>query len=225
MEKVFRGQTISLNIYICLLTGPICSAKANVLEVILGDDNSVQNGSVFRFVKGNGVKELKAEKDFAPEATGSVTVLIRQRDRLKRPEFSLTGPTEICPDTSATVLLSNMKGFGRGKTEIQWTITNNNGDTLEDFGSTEANARKLKIESAKLKNGITYKVSVSAKNLITSKTTSKNITMTKVSDKALSVQISGPSIIRSDQILRLKARSRVCGGETTASSTFSVNSF
>ena len=91
-------------------------------------------------------------------------------------------------------------------------------DTSEFTGS-----RKLKIEPSQLEDGTSYAVSVSVKNKFTSKTTSKNITLTRVSDSGLTVEILGPSTIRSDQILRLKAKSKICGSEATAASTFSVN--
>ena len=41
-------------------------------------------------VKGNGIKELKAEADYAPEATGKVAIVARARDGAARPEFSVT---------------------------------------------------------------------------------------------------------------------------------------
>ena len=41
-------------------------------------------------VKGNGIKELKAEADYAPEATGKVAIVARTRDGAARPEFSVT---------------------------------------------------------------------------------------------------------------------------------------
>ena len=176
---------------------------------------------MLRLVKGNGIKELKAEEDFAPEATGSVTVLIRNKDKDKSPDFSLSGPSEICPDSPVTVTLSNMKGIGRGRQPIDWTVTSQDGNKLDTSEFT--GSRKLKIEPSQLEDGTSYAVSVSVKNKFTSKTTSKNITLTRVSDSGLTVEILGPSTIRSDQILRLKAKSKICGSEATAASTFSVN--
>ena len=176
---------------------------------------------MLRLVKGNGIKELKAEEDFAPEATGSVAVLIRNKDKDKSPEFSLSGASEICPDSPVIVTLNNMKGIGRGRQSIDWTVTSQDGNMLDTSEFT--GSRRLKIEPSQLEDGTSYVVSVSAKNKFTSKTTSKNITLTRVSDSGLTVEILGPSTIRSDQILRLKAKSKICGSEATSASTFSVN--
>ena len=80
------------------------------MAVRLGADASISNGTevgtnryfyrqpenIFFFpvqvslVKGNGIKELKAEADYAPEATGKVAIVARARDGAARPEFSVT---------------------------------------------------------------------------------------------------------------------------------------
>ena len=175
---------------------------------------------MLRLVKGNGIKELKAEEDIDPEATGSVSVIIRKVDKDRIPSFSLSGPSEICPDSPVTVTLSNIKGMGRGRQAIDWTVTDQDGNQLDT--SRYTGKRQIKMEPSQLKDGTNYIVSVSAKNKFTSKAASKNITMTRVSDNALSVEIMGPSTIRSDQILRLKAKSKICGTESNTDSSFTV---
>lgn len=214
-----KSSAIMIKTLFCL--GPTCSSKANILEVVLGESAEVKNGTVLRLAEGNGIKELKAEDDFAPEATGIVAVIIRKVDNDKSPEFSISGPSEICPDSPVTVTLSNMKGIGRGRQLIDWNVTSQDGNQLDT--SRYAGSRKIKIEPAQLEDGKNYIVSVSAKNKFTSRSTTKNITLTRVSTNALSVEISGPSTIRSDQILRLKAKSKICGSESSAASTFSVS--
>ena len=177
---------------------------------------------MLRLAKGNGIKELKAEEDFAPEATGSVTVTIRQMDKDKSPKFSISGPSEICPGSPVIVTLTNMKGIGGGRQSIDWRVSL---DGIQVDTSRYAGSRRLKLESAQEDVG-NYIVSVSVKNKFTSRTTSKNITLTTISENALSVEISGPSTIRSDQILRLKAKSKICGSDSSsAASSFSVNLF
>ena len=51
-------------------SNPECSGKANVLLVRLDADNKVNNGSKITLKPGNGIKELKSEEDYSPEAKG-----------------------------------------------------------------------------------------------------------------------------------------------------------
>ena len=92
-----------------------------MLIVTLGSDHSVKLGTTLTLKTGNNIRELKSEADYGEEAKGSVTIVTSKSSETK-PDFKLSSPAEICPGSSFDVELSDLKGYGRGKKQIDWTI-------------------------------------------------------------------------------------------------------
>ena len=104
-----------------LFADPSCSERADMLIVTLGSDHSVKLGTTLTLKTGNNIRELKSEADYGEEAKGSVTIVTSKSSETK-PDFKLSSPAEICPGSSFDVELSDLKGYGRGKKQIDWTI-------------------------------------------------------------------------------------------------------
>ena len=67
-----------------------------------------------------------------------------------------------------------------------------------------------------LEDGITYAVNVSTSNFLGLSSKNKSVTFRRSpADAAISVHIVGPTSIRSLQNLNLRARTRVCGDNST----------
>ena len=92
-----------------------------MLIVTLGSDHSVKLGTTLTLKTGNNIRELKSEADYGEEAKGTVTV-VKSKSSETKPDFKLSSPAEICPGSSFDVELSDLKGYGRGKKQIEWTI-------------------------------------------------------------------------------------------------------
>ena len=125
---------------------PECVGRANLLVVKLGENNKVKNSTVLTLKTGNGIKQLKAQDNYDYEASGTVTVMARADDRKSKPEFSLSGPSEICPGSPVKIVVNNMKGFGRGKREFTWDTDSPAGSDLYNLVK-QNNKHKLKINS------------------------------------------------------------------------------
>lgn len=187
---------------------PECVGKANILEIKLGSNHEVVNGTQVSLAVGNGVQELKAEGSFAVEATGSVTIMAKSQD-LTKPEFTLTGPSEICPNSPVKIEIGHMKGFGRGKKTITWEL---NGLSNQEATVNKAkNKAKLVLSPEDLENVSTFNVAVEARNFLDQKADKKNLTLKMISSSALSVQIRGPAVISADKNLKLKVKTQLCG--------------
>lgn len=109
---------IDLNV---MFVDPKCAGKADMLIVTLGSGHSVKLGTKLTLKTGNNIRELKSEQNYGEEASGTVTI-IKSKSSKSKPDFKLSSPAEICPDTSFNVELSDMKGYGRGKRQIDWSI-------------------------------------------------------------------------------------------------------
>ena len=92
---------------------------------------------------GNGIKELKAEEEYSPEASGSAVVVTTDKENVT-PDFTLIGPTEVCPGKPIKVAISNLKGFGRGERKITWTVKT--GDSSKEY----KNKNKLVLPPSKV---------------------------------------------------------------------------
>ena len=127
------------------------------MVVKLGENNKVKNSTVLTLKTGNGIKQLKAEANYDFEASGSVTVIARADDTTSKPEFSLSGPEEICPGRPVKIVVNNMKGFGRGKKEFTWDTDSPAGSDLYNLVKQNNNKHKLKINSNMVSFTIKYK--------------------------------------------------------------------
>ena len=201
---------------------PTCVGKANILEVNLGSDHLINNGTVLTLAPDNGIQELKADPNSAVDAGGSVTILTNNNDKLKKPDFTLTGPSEICPGRSVKVVVSNMKGFGRGQKDITWSTEGLNGTGREWL--EQRNKRSLVIRPESLENTDNFKVFVTARNFLNFSSEEKSVSLKKISNSAMSVQILGPKTIRADQNLKLKVKTQQCGagGNETKQAKYTV---
>ena len=122
---------------------------------------------------------------------------------MKKPEFTLIGPTEMCPGSSVNLALGNMKGFGRGKSDITWTILEDSKEKPQEI----KNKKKVLIKPDITTNKIT--VSVVATNFLGKSSDVKTVNIAKIGNSSLTVDIIGPALIRADQPLKLKAKSKL----------------
>ena len=131
---------------------PKCSEKADMLVVTLGSAHSVQLGTKLSLAAGNNIRELKSEEDYGEEAAGTVTIS-RSKSSDSKPDFKLSAPAEICPGSSFDVELSNLKGFGRGRQQINWAI-----DSVPS-GAVDVAELKKKVVVSKNKKKMTVESS------------------------------------------------------------------
>ena len=66
---------------------------------------------------------------------------------------------------------------------------------------------------------MSYSISVSAKNFLNMSSDVITIQLKKIDSEDVSVQINGPSLVRSDQKLRLKVDTQFCGDKANSTDT------
>lgn len=66
---------------------------------------------------------------------------------------------------------------------------------------------------------MSYSISVSAKNFLNMSSDVRTIQLKKIDSEDVSVQINGPSLVRSDQKLRLKVDTQFCGDKANSTDT------
>ena len=113
-----------------------------MLVVTLGSGHSVKLGTKLSLATGNNIRELKSEEDYGEEASGTVTIT-RSKSSDSKPDFKLSAPAEICPGSSFDVELSNLKGYGRGRQQINWAI-----DAVP-IGAADVTDLKKKVDVSK----------------------------------------------------------------------------
>ena len=127
-----------------------------MLVVTLGSDHSVKLGTKLSLAAGNNIRELKSEEDYGEEAAGTVTIT-RSKSSDSKPDFKLSAPAEICPGSSFDVELSNLKGYGRGRQQINWAIDSvpTGAADVADLKKkvvVSKNKRKMTVESSWVNN-------------------------------------------------------------------------
>ena len=126
-----------------------------MLMVSLGKDHSVKLGVSLTLKTGNNIRELKSEADYGEEASGTLTIT-KSKSSGTKPDFKLSAPAEICPGSSFDVEVSDMKGYGRGKKQINWTIDSvppgaENVTSLKERVYMSKHNKKMTIQSSLVK--------------------------------------------------------------------------
>ena len=209
--RIFTADTLAR-----LGSEPKCSFSADKLEVEMGRGMSLRFGDNLAFQPGNGVRELRAEPEFAGEVTGSVTVATPADPAARyTPHFSLTGPAKLCTAGDFTLSLADLVGFGRGAVSLNWTVEPVTAALLALLPVAATGPVSLNIPADTLEADTEYVVSVVGSNYLGLPSLPRSLPVTRpAAGPGLSVQLAGPRRARADRKLRLRALATECNSSS-----------